>query len=465
MTAVDPTVVRDVVVVLPGIMGSELLDAKGHPLWAVSAGALARAIHKLGGSLRRLTLPATLDAERPPDDVRPGRLVDSLHVIPGLWSPIVGYDGLLRFLRSPRFHLVEEVPGDADVLPNLISFAYDWRLSCRYNGKRLAKEVVPALKRWREQPGMKDAKLVLVGHSMGGLVARWFAEQEGGAEYIRALITVGTPHRGSLSALNTLANGIGPHIPWLHESLWNFARSLPSMYELLPTYKCIARPDGERAALSEVECPRIDPVMLGEATAFHKAINSPKAPEYPLYKVVGIRQPTLTTARVEAGTITPYFDIDGNNQGGDGTVPYLAALPEIERLREVHEVAEQHGHLQGTRSVLDLLDGILSRQNIVWQDGPSEQLGVVMRDVWSTDEVPVLTVTEKPRDRRLVATIRDEFGHVVAEGVPVPPDGTAPLGRLGEGGYQVTVAPSVPGAHGKVSKAFVVLDPSNSGAS
>ena len=31
---------RDVVVVIPGIMGSELVDAEGRPVWAVRAGAL-----------------------------------------------------------------------------------------------------------------------------------------------------------------------------------------------------------------------------------------------------------------------------------------------------------------------------------------------------------------------------------------------------------------------------------------
>jgi pimeloyl-ACP methyl ester carboxylesterase len=41
---------------------------------------------------------------------------------------------------------------------------------------------------------------VLVCHSMGGLIARWFAEKEGGAPLIRSLITIGTPHRGSLNS-------------------------------------------------------------------------------------------------------------------------------------------------------------------------------------------------------------------------------------------------------------------------
>ena len=66
----------------------------------------------------------------------------------------------------------------------------------------------------------------------------------------------------------------------------------------------------------------------------------------------------------------------------------LAAQPVAGRGREVHEIANQHGELQGTRSLLDLLDGILSREEIVWQAAPSDGFGVEMADVWSTQQEP-----------------------------------------------------------------------------
>ena len=246
--AINSTTVRDVVIVVPGIMGSELVDAKGHPIWSVSPGALANAVRTLGKSLRRLQLPDDIGDNPPDDGVCATALLTSLHVIPGLWSPITGYDGLLDFLRSPRFRLVEADPRDRRVIPNLIPFPYDWRLSNRLNGRWLARVAVHALERWRAQPGMGEAKLVLICHSMGGLVARWFAEQEGGAELIRSLITIGTPHRGSLKALTTLVNGLDPGIGWLRLPLTEFARSLPSLYQLLPQYDCLVVEKG-RAGL------------------------------------------------------------------------------------------------------------------------------------------------------------------------------------------------------------------------
>lgn len=42
-----------------------------------------------------------------------------------------------------------------------------------------------------------DAALVLVGHSLGGLLARWYVEELGGAERVSGLVTLATPHGGT----------------------------------------------------------------------------------------------------------------------------------------------------------------------------------------------------------------------------------------------------------------------------
>ncbi|MEW6609384.1 MAG: alpha/beta fold hydrolase, partial [bacterium] len=46
---------------------------------------------------------------------------------------------------------------------------------------------------WKDDP---NAKLNIVAHSQGGLVARYYL-QRGGADKVKRLITIGTPHRGS----------------------------------------------------------------------------------------------------------------------------------------------------------------------------------------------------------------------------------------------------------------------------
>lgn len=60
-------------------------------------------------------------------------------------------------------------------------------------------------------------QLVLVGHSMGGLVSRAYLQRYGGARVAR-LVTLGTPHQGSeLARLGFGDNGrqMRPHSPWL----------------------------------------------------------------------------------------------------------------------------------------------------------------------------------------------------------------------------------------------------------
>ena len=56
-----------------------------------------------------------------------------------------------------------------------------------------------------------DKTLHIIAHSMGGLVARWFVEQEGGNEMVQHLMMLGTPNAGSpwphvQAGLTTLAS-------------------------------------------------------------------------------------------------------------------------------------------------------------------------------------------------------------------------------------------------------------------
>ena len=197
--------------------------------------------------------------------------------------------------------------------------------------------------------------------------------------------------------------------------------------------------------------------MLADAITFSKAVQGDKDPSYAVYKVVGIRQPTLTTARVKGNRVTPSVEIDGSNQGGDGTVPILASEPARGRGREVHTVADQHGELQGTRSLLDLVDGILSREEIIWQAAPKESFGVEMDDVWTTGQEPELQVSGV-KDRRLLVTVEDEKREVIVDPIPVSPEGRAALGRLAEGGYRAVVSASTPDGPLPVAKPFIVMD-------
>ena len=68
---VDTASIRDVIVVVPGIMGSELVDANGKTLWSVSPGSLIGSIRALASA--KLTLPADIGDDPAPDGVRARR--------------------------------------------------------------------------------------------------------------------------------------------------------------------------------------------------------------------------------------------------------------------------------------------------------------------------------------------------------------------------------------------------------
>src|SRR5262249_37524147 len=154
------------------------------------------------------------------------------------------------------------------------------------------------LERWRASaPQRRDAKLVLICHSMGGLVARYFLAVLGGAELTGKLLTLGTPYRGSVKALGQLVNG--SRIPGLTAA----ARSLPSLYQLLPVYDSV----GTAADLRhhrELRWPAgVDAGLVADAERFHAQIAAGVRrlgrPGYGTRAVTGLRQPTPTTAVIE----------------------------------------------------------------------------------------------------------------------------------------------------------------------
>ena len=112
----------------------------------------------------------------------------------------------------------------------LFVFDYDWRLSIFDNAKRLADYVEKTI------PGA--GPIDVVGHSMGGLIARTYAMNEGGSPRIQRFISAGTPWRGSVQVFELLYGGFGLANP-LFGGVETFRRtvtSFSSTFELLPRY-------------------------------------------------------------------------------------------------------------------------------------------------------------------------------------------------------------------------------------
>ena len=336
----DRPVQDDVFILLPGISGSELY-VDGNPVWSLKLGSIWDTLKSFGGNLNRLTLHSDpKDIYDLGDGVSVGTLIPDTHLIPGFWK-IDGYTQI----RDKLIKAFELKPGE-----NYFDFAYDWRRDNRISATQLKRFSSTALDTWRKTSGKKEAKLILVCHSMGGLIARYFLEVLEGWRDTRAFITLGTPFRGSVKALDYLVNGYLPHL----ESVTDTLRSFTSAYQLLPIFKCCYGNSGnvKRALLDFPAIHNLDIKRVQEAIIFHQEIrdhaeqNSKNADyKFKRYKtchIVGVGQPTPLTTRVSANMLAVTTD----DAAGDGTVPREAAEPpKSEPLSSAYYVHEFHASI------------------------------------------------------------------------------------------------------------------------
>lgn len=411
------------------------------PVWKLLTG---------GDSILEHALPAGIGDAHPGDGVEPVTVMSDVHVIPGIWTPVKGYSTTVATLEGLGYR-----QPTADRAGNLLPVAYDWRLSNRYNGQRLATVVEPALERWRAQGGeFADARVVFVCHSMGGLVARWYIEKCGGAGITRKLITLGTPWRGSLNALEQLANGTRKGFGPLSIDLTGFARSLPSLHQLLPEYACVSSGDGYLKT-TETTLPELDAAMVSDAMAFHTDLMAAEAarPEShgSTHQVVGVRQPAATTATVTDGTVVTHERFDGDDEFGDSTVPLTGAIGLGEQLDTnlVVRVPEQHTNLQCNPFVLDQVQAILAARPVRRRDPLAIDLRARVPDlrfVGEALEVEVVAESNGAPDALagvdLVAPVSSEQGAVLAS-APIttgPDGGRASFTDLPPGTHTVTIS-------------------------
>lgn len=372
--------VTDLVVVVPGILGS-CLSKDGKQVWGPSASALWTGLRSHGESLRSLKLPEGIGDDHPGDGISPTGLMPNLHLLPGVNWPAAGYSALLDWLER-SFTVSRAIPGAGSV-PNLIPFAYDWRLSNRFNARQLGLVIDEALGKWRDSaPDRSNARVIVICHSMGGLVARYWAEVLGGAAITRSLITLGTPHQGSLDALLTLVNGhkVGPI------DMSAFTRSLPSLHQLVANYRCIQTADGLARPHEFAGIPGTDETLLASAGTFHEEIETAALSatvRLRLLPVVGRSQPTAAAARFVSDVLVPDNGIDGRYWGGDGRVPWFAGRPfDWSTDDDLLSPAERHGTLHNNAGVRDAIWTRLCEEPPSYRgENPRFRLGVGLPNV------------------------------------------------------------------------------------
>jgi pimeloyl-ACP methyl ester carboxylesterase len=247
---------------------------------------------------------------------------------------------VLRFAYE-RLRLVLRIAGfDAAFHP------YDWRLDLAASGRTLAQRLV----------NERSQHVVLIGHSMGGLVARAALAQEG-AERIARVIQLGTPNRGAFVAIQAL-RGTYPLIRRLamldllhdaNEIAQQVLTTFPGLCALLPP--AIACKDFD--PFDAMQWPKGPGPAAGLLANAQRAIESLPPPDERFRLIAGFGQDTVLG--VKQGAQGLEF---GRGPAGDGTVPLaLAHWPQM----PTWYVEESHGALPGNadvgRAVIDLARG------------------------------------------------------------------------------------------------------------
>ncbi|MGB7739311.1 MAG: CHAT domain-containing protein [Steroidobacteraceae bacterium] len=297
------------VYVLPGLMGSRI-GSRGLLLDDVLWVDL---IEIAAGHLTRLALPAG--------------------------SRLVALGAML--LNTLKLKLSLRIAGfDAQMHP------YDWRAS--------VSELADALNR-RIAAAADGSPVMLVGHSMGGLVARLALGRQR-TERITRVVQLGAPNHGSFAPVLAL-RGVYPTVRKLAaidrrhtaEDLARIVfRTLPALHELLPDPALVGGDDLFDANSWPNDPLRPDPERL--LAARQERERWPGSDDRCLV-IAGVRQETVTSLLSTGGE----FDF-GVTPQGDGTVPLALAVRPGER---AWYVGEKHGGLPNNgrviAAVVDLL--------------------------------------------------------------------------------------------------------------
>jgi hypothetical protein len=229
----DPRIVRalprapraPMVVLVPGLLGSQLLRPDGSVAWL-----------NLGNTLGHhdLSLPRKTPFAASRDELHPGFLIGTDSALPRAFG-FTEYADMLDLLDEAGYE-----PGTGPGLRYAV-YSYDWRRDLVEAARGLALRL-EGLARERGDP---DARFHLVGHSMGGLVVRWYLRYGGaepdprapvswaGARRAASVLLTAVPSGGSIPALGAILDGV--RVGLSHTTLAaSVVSRMPSVYQLLP---------------------------------------------------------------------------------------------------------------------------------------------------------------------------------------------------------------------------------------
>lgn len=345
------------VVFVPGYMGSKLRSrSTGEIVWIDLRAMLKNPFR----------LPQAIDEffdqmQYPNDDLEPAGILDQVVFVPPLFKQ-EHYGRMLAALQHMGYTI--DPPMSQDPAPlSAYTFAYDWRQDNRISARQLGDQI----QAWKTRhPG---AEAWIIGHSNGGIVARWYIEKEGGKEHVGRLFLMGSPWDGAPKAIQVMQSGLQVlfmrlfNMLGIPERTRDLIRSFPSFYQLIPHSDPFLR-DPDNHVLNLFDNPEwLDTqeqrAMLADALQFNQDMGTSLSVETLCF--FGFRKETTTGGIVSRDASGHWTSITWDRtEAGDGTVPERSAVHPQAKEKLPFQVG--HGDIYVNTDVLEKLEWEMVRK-------------------------------------------------------------------------------------------------------
>lgn len=359
----EPVIKRTPIVIVPGILGSFLYKGIDEEVWP--------------------NIPLML---LPGDDSYLDKLMLGSDGISGA-SDVYHGDIMRSVLGQDYFEgLITELQNSGYVEgKDLFVFPYDWRLDIAVSSNLLKNKINEI----KEGSGM--AKVDIVAHSMGGLVAKKYIEDYG-QNSVDKFIDIATPHLGAPKAAKILMYGDNLDIrlvdlTFVDTAILNpfeikkISQNMPAIYQLLPSREYLNTTDaiyssyiadmddvdhnGVSGSLNYDESAQLlqnsgrNGYLMDTNDALHNQIDNFDPTEYGVraYNIIGCRQPTIGKIYI-LNKETSGYEYRIKYISGDGTVPLRSAegLNNIES--KYYTVGAEHSKMPSFTGIKELIVGI-----------------------------------------------------------------------------------------------------------
>jgi len=366
------------VIIVPGIMGSKLLEDNpvDNLIWPNTIQIVASISDDFLDFLKMDT-----DGNSINTNVITGTILKTL-------NDTDYFDGLFNSLSTSGY---EE---NVDLFEN----PYDWRLDILKIASDIEANAVLSLKEKIDQIKTERGvtKVNLVAHSMGGLLVKKYLKDYGG-DSVEKFIDIGTPHNGSPSAYKILMHGdnlgVSKFLGLINingNRIKEISQNMPAVYQLLPSQKYFETADSnyyvfdgvnnsQRLNFSQTKehmaSQGRNSALVERADAFHQEIDNLDPATYGVdtYNFVGCGTPTIGQFYLLEGGDHPIYNIKMIN--GDGTVP-LKSAEAMNALKTYYVKNAQHALMSSTSGVKDLIAEILTSTSTEFDISPYSNLAL-----------------------------------------------------------------------------------------